>query len=837
MNSWGDPVTGPKGGALAKKSGFIVNELAVLSERLTGCKSITEIRDVLEAGLPKIFPCESVLLAIEDPSGSVSIFPPGPLPGIIDPAYAVEMAEACIESRDRVVLAGSPDRDGGPETGLAAPLVLLERTVGAIIVLSDRELTISDTDLGILKSLGATVAAMLFAIRHAADDLAVERDRSNQLHEDLDAALQALPHPIVIYDKDFNFRAWNDAFAEIQGYTNELLREMGGMAGLLRYEMEVMKSCPGMTFEQVWERYQSYYQTPDLDYSYQYWPKRGKHIERRTRRTASGGWVSVLVDVTEWMNDQDEVRQAKEDAEAAARAKAAFLANMSHEIRTPLNAIIGFTQLVLRSSLDDKQRDHLTQVESSSQLLLRILDDILDFSRIDAGMLELEEVRFKRDDVLGNVLTLAGNQLRSPDVDLLLSVGAGVPEAFVGDPLRLAQILLNLTNNAVKFTPRGTITLSVVLVDGEHDGAKVRFEVSDTGIGMTQEQVARLFKAFSQADSSTTRKFGGTGLGLAISKALVEQMDGEIGVESEIDRGSTFHVTVTLPVHEDEDAAAGAHLPMVAGALRALIVDEGASARTLLSDAFASIGVGVCSAADCDRAVEAVAAAPVPLDLIVLSQALASEQNLSKLRTALETRERDGEGRAESRAKVLVRASGTSEDLLLNGADSVMPQAIPPTQLRHLLHKLFGLADADADAIDGRDAEPFIPAYLNGRSVLVVEDNLANQNVAREILERIGLKVTVAANGLDALECLAARSADAFSAILMDLQMPEMNGFTATRRIRSDPRYGSVPVIAMTANAFGEDRKLSREAGMVDHIAKPVDPVILYNVLAKHIPA
>ncbi|MEP3116055.1 ATP-binding protein [Nisaea sp.] len=820
---------------MVKQSDFIVKELAVLSERLTGCKSITEMRDILEARLPKIFPCKTVLLATVDPSGTVSIIPSEPLPGIVDPVYAVEIAEACIESRDRVIFPGSPDWEGGPETGLAIPLVLLGRTVGAIIALSDREQPFSDMDFGILTSLGATVAGMLFAIRHAADDLAIERDRSNQLHEDLDAALQALPHPIVIYDKDFNFRAWNDAFAEIQGYTNELLQEMGGMAGLLRYEMDVVKSCPGMTFEQVWERYQSYYKTPDLDYSYQYWPKRGKHIERRTRRTASGGWVSVLVDVTEWMNDQDEVRQAKEDAEAAARAKAAFLANMSHEIRTPLNAIIGFTQLVLRGSLNEKQRDHLTQVESSSQLLLRILDDILDFSRIDAGMLELEEVRFKRDDVLGNVLTLAGNQLHSRDVDLLLSVGEGVPEAFVGDPLRLAQILLNLTNNAVKFTLQGTITLSVVLVDGEGAGVTVRFEVSDTGIGMTQEQVARLFKAFSQADSSTTRKFGGTGLGLAISKALVEQMGGEIGVESEIDRGSTFYVTVTFPVHEDDEFPAGTRLPMAEGALRALIVDEGASARKLLSGALSSIGVGAWNAADCERAIEAVAAAPMPFDLVVLGQALASGQNLSNLRTALETRGCTGEGHLDSRAKVLVRASGAGEDFLLNGADGVMPQAIPPTQLRRLLLKLFGLVGAGT--IADRDAEPVVPAYLKGRSVLVVEDNIANQNVAREILERIGLKVTVAANGRDALECLAARSADAFSAILMDLQMPEMNGFTATRRIRQDPRYRSVPVIAMTANAFGEDRKLSREAGMVDHIAKPVDPVILYNVLAKHIPA
>ncbi|WP_226893507.1 hybrid sensor histidine kinase/response regulator [Nisaea sediminum] len=809
-----------------------MSRLADLSNDLVASTSLLELRDLIASRLAEILGCDRVLLVVRGEGGRAEVVEPKRPAEVADLAVVGELADACFRGRDTVAQSWFPAEDPDRLSAIAAPLVVAGDILGAVVAMSENADAFSGTDREIIRSVAAPTAAMLFAFRNGAGDLAAERDRSRRLHEDLEAALQAIPHPIVIYDKDFNFRAWNDAFVEIQGYSNELMQKMGGMAGLLRYELETKKSTPGMTFDEVWEQYQRYYKTPDLDYSYQYWPKRGKHIERRTRQTASGGWVSVLVDVTDWMNDQEEIQRAKEDAEAAARAKATFLANMSHEIRTPLNAIIGFTQLVLRGDLSDKHREQLTQVEGSSQLLLRIIDDILDFSRIDAGMLELEQVCFSRDDILNNVLTLAGNQIRSPDVDLYLSVGDGVPESFVGDPLRLAQVLLNLTSNAVKFTRRGAITLRVSLVGRETGGATVRFDVIDSGIGMTPDQVAKLFKAFSQADSSTTRQYGGTGLGLAISRALVELMGGEIGVESEIDRGSTFHFTLKLAVAEELETSLAARQDEGAGWLRALIVDRAEIGRNLVSAALARAGALVDAAADCDEAARAIGTATSPFDLVVLDRALASPENAARLRHALGERG-DAAGSRTGR-RILVAASGfqADEDSLPEGVDGLMAKAVPPAQMRDLLLKQFGLRSSAIGP--DLDREQQLSADLSGMSVLVVEDNAVNQKVAREMLERIGIRVTVAANGREAVENVLSRPASGFSAILMDLQLPEMDGITAARKILGNPAYRSVPIIAMTANAFGEDRVRTREAGMVDHIAKPIDPVKLYETLARH---
>ncbi|MBO6559311.1 MAG: response regulator [Nisaea sp.] len=813
-------------------SGRQFSLLADLSNDLVASTNLSEVRDLIASRLPEILDCDRALLVVRGDDGRAQVVEPKRPEEVADLSSLSAFVDACFQTRDAIAKPRLPAEDPDRLSAIAAPLIVAGEILGAVVAISENADAFSGTDRDIVRSVAAPTAAMLFAFRNGAGDLAAERDRSRQLHEDLEAALQAIPHPIVIYDKDFNFRAWNDAFVEIQGYTNELMRKMGGMAGLLRYELETKKTVPNMTFDEVWEQYQRYYKTPDLDYSYQYWPKRGKHIERRTRQTASGGWVSVLVDVTDWMNDQEEIQRAKEDAEAAARAKATFLANMSHEIRTPLNAIIGFTQLVLRGDLSDKHRDQLTQVEGSSQLLLRIIDDILDFSRIDAGMLELEQVCFGRDEILNNVLTLAGNQIRSPEVDLYLSVGDGVPESFVGDPLRLAQVLLNLTSNAVKFTRRGAITLSLSLVEREAEAATVRFDVIDSGIGMTPDQVAKLFKAFSQADSSTTRQYGGTGLGLAISRALVELMGGEIGVESEIDRGSTFHVTLKLAVAEELEASLASHRDEGAEWLRALVVDGTEIGRGLISAAFARAGVIVDAVADCDEAARAIGAATPPFDLVVLDRTLASPENAARLRSALDERPA-AEGSRTGR-RLLVAASGlqADEDSLLEGMDGLMAKAVPPAQLRDLLLKQFGLQPS-AIGPDS-DLEQRLSADLSGISVLVVEDNAVNQKVAREMLERIGIHVTVAANGREAVEKVLSQPASAFSAILMDLQLPEMDGITAARKILGDPAYRSVPIIAMTANAFGEDRIRTREAGMVDHIAKPIDPVRLYETLGRH---
>jgi signal transduction histidine kinase/CheY-like chemotaxis protein len=728
-----------------------------------------------------------------------------------------------------------PGAEGGrgPKSVLAAPLVVAGEPIGALAAVADRDGAFTEADLQILRSVATTTAVVVLACLDRGADLTAARDESRRLHEELHAALHAIPHPVVIYDKDFNFRAWNTAFVEIQGYSDELMHRFGGMAGLLRYEVEELDSFKGQTFEEVYRQYREYYKFQDFNQSYQYWPMRGKHIDRRTRRTASGGWVSVLVDITDWVNAREEIRQAKEAAESAARAKSEFLANMSHEIRTPLNAIIGFTQLVLRGGLTEKQHDQLTRVESSSQLLLRILDDILDFSRIDAGMLELEHVEFDLEEVLGNLVDLTGNRLRSPDVELLLAVEDDVPERLVGDPLRLAQILLNLGSNAAKFTARGTILLRARVIERGADFATLRFEVSDTGIGMTPEQTERLFQAFSQADTSTTRRYGGSGLGLAISKALTELMDGRIGVDSVIDQGSTFHLTVRLGLPESGDGGR-LTLPSGVGWLRALVVDDDATARDVLASSIARLGVTVGTAADPAAAVAEIGASAIPYDVVLLDHGLADPDTVDRLRTALHARPG---GWDDPVARMIILLTGhlagdqrtaTAEPRV----DGTVPKAAPPSRMRDALMGAFGRRPFDrayAEALD-----PAIRAALGGLHVLVAEDNEVNQLVAREMLELVGARVTLAGTGRHALEILRSAPRDAFGAVLMDLQMPEMDGLTAARLIREDPAYHGLPIVAITANAFEEDRRRSREAGMTDHISKPVDPHRLYAILMEH---
>ncbi|UUX52200.1 ATP-binding protein [Nisaea acidiphila] len=778
-------------------------------------------------------PCDRAQLLLVDNEHQTLVSEPGQTVGAIPLTDPDSLFARCIRSRAPIsAMDLSPSTPAAQGSHLAAPLVTASGTIGAIAASSTQADAFSDTDREILSAVSATAALVLLAFLDNGRVLAAARDQSRQLHAELDAALHAIPHPVIIYDKEFNFRAWNDAFVEIQGYSHELMREMGGMAGLIRYEVEELNSFPGQTYEEVWQQYRDYYKFEDFNHSYQYWPMRQKHIDRRTSRTASGGWVSVLVDITEWIDDQEKIRQAKEEAEAAARAKAAFLANMSHEIRTPLNAIIGFTQLVLRGDLTAKQRDQLTQVEGSGQLLLRILDDILDFSRIDAGMLQLEDVLFKRDDVLANVITLTANNLNAPDVDLLLSVGEGVPEVLVGDPLRLAQILLNLTNNAAKFTSSGTIVLGVGLEARDETSATLRFEVTDTGIGMETEQFERLFQAFSQGDSTTTRRYGGSGLGLAIAKALTELMGGTIGVTSEIGTGSRFHISVRFNLPGE---AIGAEVPAgeARGGIGVLVIDDCAEAREHIGRAWKAAGVTVSTAADRATAEAQLRTREDPVDLVLLDQGLASPDAVGSLSAALNT---PPSGNAGSRNRfLLIAVSGHQEtaETAIAAADGSLPKAATPAQIEGVLSTLRGKTAGKAPA--AAPVEPTLLSILSGLHVLLAEDNVTNQRVAREQLELVGVEVTIAENGRRAVEEVRRAAPDKFAAILMDLQMPELDGLSAAREIRADPAFADLPIIAMTANAFDEDRDNSKAAGMVEHIAKPVSSEKLYAVLAKHV--
>jgi signal transduction histidine kinase/CheY-like chemotaxis protein len=431
---------------------------------------------------------------------------------------------------------------------------------------------------------------------------------------------------------------------------------------------------------------------------------------------------------------QAEIVRAKEIAEEATQAKSDFLANMSHEIRTPMNAIIGMSHLALQTALDKKQRNYIEKVNRAGENLLGIINDILDFSKIEAGKLTMEQVDFRLEDVFDNLANLIGMKAEDKGLELLFNVAPDVPTALVGDPLRLGQVLINLGNNAAKFTEQGEIVVGVEKIAADASGVELHFWVSDTGIGMTPEQCGKMFQSFSQADASTTRKYGGTGLGLAISKNLVEMMNGRIWVESAAGKGSTFHFHARFGLQKD---------PMPRRMFRA---DE-------------QRGVALKS---------------------VLTKPVTSSTLLEAIGEAL------GKG-AIAETRSAAKASGNAATM----------------------------------------------AALHGARILLVEDNEMNQELAMELLGQAGIEVVIANNGQEAVDILAQDAG--FDGVLMDCQMPVMDGYTATRRIRMNPVFKDLPIIAMTANAMAGDREKVIAAGMWDHIAKPLDVGEMFSTIAKWI--
>ncbi|OGT34352.1 MAG: hypothetical protein A2W28_10805 [Gammaproteobacteria bacterium RBG_16_51_14] len=710
-----------------------------------------------------------------------------------------------------------------------------------------------------------TICTDVTELKQHEQDLAEAVQQKSAVLTELNAVLDAIDYGVMFMGPDLRGRIINRAFRNIWGIPDEFIETHPTIADIINYNRyNCIYDLPESEFdayvtarvEEIHKGDMPPYQHNLTDgriilYQCIALPDGGRmltyfditELKQRERDASEAHHAaetalldlqktqSILVEFNARLQEQDlALREAREVAEQASKMKSEFLANMSHEIRTPMNAIIGMTHLALQTELTEKQRNYMNKVDAAAKGLLGVINDILDFSKIEAGKLHIERIDFSLDSVLEQVADVSVFKAQDKGLELLFDVGIDVPTSLIGDPTRLRQVLLNLVGNAIKFTEKGEITIGIHLIAMQDSTAHLRFDVKDSGIGLTAEQRARLFSAFTQADASTTRKYGGTGLGLSISKSLVEAMGGEIGVESEPGTGSTFYFTAKFVLQAEQRSV----IPLIPHLqnLRVLVVDDNASAREIFVSMLRGLKFEPCAVASGAAAVEAIRQAQSegkPYGLVLMDWRMPEMDGVETIRriqadASLEKTPTFIMATAFSREELLEQTQGVAFEGLL-----VKP--VSPSTLLDAIMTAFGKEVLQAFRKPGRSGDFRETAKLvRGAHLLLVEDNAVNQEIAVELLSSAGISVDVANNGVEAVDKVQQTNYDG---VLMDCQMPLMDGFEATRRIRTDARFCELPIIAMTANVMAGDRERCIAAGMNDHVGKPIDVNELFSTLTR----